>query len=105
MRSIMTFLLGVLFGAGALFLLLRAVPDEPAPSVAAPPPAGSPGVPAAQIEGKLPDAPLVEADLSTLDLPLRPSQDLPPAHRPTSPQPQPARARCWFRYKASKWPP
>lgn len=86
MRSIMTFLLGVLFGAGALFLLLRAVPDEPAPSVAAaPPPAGSAGVPAAQIEGQLPGAPLVEADLSTLDLPLRPSQDLPAADAPPAP--------------------
>jgi murein DD-endopeptidase MepM/ murein hydrolase activator NlpD len=86
MRSIMTFLLGVLFGAGALFLLLRAVPDEPAPAVAAaPPPAGSPGVPAAQIEGQLPGAPLVEADLTTLDLPLRPSQDLPAADAPPAP--------------------
>ena len=85
MRTIMTFLLGVLFGAGALFLLLRAVPDEPAPSVAAPPPAGSPGVPAAQIEGKLPDAPLVEADLSTLDLPLRPSEVLAAADAPAAP--------------------
>ncbi len=86
MRSIMTFLLGVLFGAGALFLLLRAVPDEPAPAVAAAPPAtGAPGVPATQIEGQLPGAPLVEADLSTLDLPLRPSQDLPAADAPPAP--------------------
>ncbi len=89
MRSIMTFLLGVLFGAGALFLLLRAVPDEPAPAVAAAPPAtgapGVPGVPAIQIEGQLPGAPLVEADLSTLDLPLRPSQDLPAADAPPAP--------------------
>ncbi|MCD2516218.1 M23 family metallopeptidase [Massilia sp. G4R7] len=88
MRSIMTFLLGVLFGAGALFLILRAVPDDPAPVVAAAPPpgvSGVTGVPASQIEGQLPGAPLVEADLSTLDLPLRPSQDLPAADAPPSP--------------------
>jgi len=87
MRSIMTFLLGALFGAGALFLILRAVPDDPAPVVAAtaPPPVGAPGVPAAQIEGQLPAAPLVEADLSTLDLPLRPSLDLPAADAPALP--------------------
>jgi murein DD-endopeptidase MepM/ murein hydrolase activator NlpD len=86
MRSIMTFLLGALFGAGALFLLLRAVPDEPAPAVAAAPPAaGAPGVPASRIEGQLPGVPLAEADLSSLDLPLRPSQDLPAADAPPAP--------------------
>ncbi len=86
MRSIMTFLLGALFGAGALFLILRAVPDDPAPAVAAAPPvAAATGVPASQIEGQLPAAPLVEADLSTLDLPLRPYQDLPAADAPPSP--------------------
>lgn len=86
MRSIMTFLLGVLFGAGALFLFLRAVPDEPAPAVAAaPPPPGAPGVPASRIEGQLPAVPLAEADLSSLDLPLRPSLDLPAAEAPPAP--------------------
>lgn len=88
MRSLMTFLIGALFGAGALFLFLRTVPDEPAPAAtaaaSATPPGGS-GVPAARIEGQLPDAPLVEADLSVLDLPLRPSLDLGPGQTPPLP--------------------
>lgn len=71
MRWLMTFLLGVLVGAGGLFIALRAVPDEPAPAVAAVPPAA--GVPASQIEPQLPGPPVVQADLSDVDLPLRPS--------------------------------
>jgi len=71
MRWLMTFLLGVLVGAGGLFVLLRAVPDEPSPAVAAaPPPAG---MPASQIEPQLPGPPAVQADLSDIDLPVRPS--------------------------------
>ena len=70
MRWLMTFLLGVLVGAGGLFVMLRAVPDEPAPSVATAPPAA--GVPAAQIDPQLPGPPSIQADLSEFDLPLRP---------------------------------
>ncbi|VXA96413.1 M23 family metallopeptidase [Massilia sp. 9I] len=71
MRWLMTFLLGVLVGAGGLFVVLRAVPDEPAPVVASTAPPV--GVPAAQIEPQLPGPPTVQADLSDVDLPLRPS--------------------------------
>lgn len=85
MRWLMSFVLGVLVGAGGLFVLLRAVPDEPAPVVAtAPPPAagvpatGVPatGVPATQIDPQLPGPPVVQADLSDVDLPLRPSSEM-----------------------------
>ena len=84
MRSIMTFLLGALFGAAGLFLVLRAVPDDPGPVLAGAPPEGG-AVPATRIEGQLPGAPLVEADLSVLDLPLRPSLDLGPGQTPPLP--------------------
>ncbi|RZA34268.1 MAG: M23 family metallopeptidase [Lysobacteraceae bacterium] len=70
MKWLMTFLLGVLVGAGGLFVVLRAVPDEPAPVVAAAPPAA--GVPAAQIDPQLPGPPSIQPDLSEFDLPLRP---------------------------------
>jgi murein DD-endopeptidase MepM/ murein hydrolase activator NlpD len=72
----MTFLLGVLVGAGGLFVWLRQMPHDPAaaPAVAvntgalpAPPP------PAGGIDGKLPPAPQVMPDLTELDLPLRPA--------------------------------
>lgn len=77
MKWLMTFIVGVLVGAGVLFVLLRAVPDAPAPEVVATaPPVSSPGgVPASQIEGQLPAAPVVEPDLSEADLPLRPTLD------------------------------
>ncbi len=80
MKWLMSFLLGVLVGAGGLFVMLRAVPDEPAPSVAAAP-AG--GVPAAQIDPQLPGPPSIQADLSEFDLPLRPPS---PALGASSPQ-------------------
>jgi peptidoglycan LD-endopeptidase LytH len=71
MRWLMTFLLGVLVGAGGLFAWLRQVPHDPAPTTVAtgslPAPAG-PG-----IEGQLPPAPKVTPDLTELDLPLRPA--------------------------------
>ena len=70
MKWLMSFVLGVLVGAGGLFVILRAVPDEPAPVVATAPPAG---IPASQIEPQLPGPPVVQADLSDVDLPLRPS--------------------------------
>ncbi len=71
MKWLMSFLLGVLVGAGGLFVLLRAVPDDPAGVVAAAPPPAA-GVPAARIEPQLPGPPVVQADLSEFDLPLRP---------------------------------
>jgi murein DD-endopeptidase MepM/ murein hydrolase activator NlpD len=70
----MTFLLGVLVGAGGLFVLLRAVPDDPAPVVAtAPLAAPAAGIPAAQIDPQLPGPPVIQTDLSEADLPLRPA--------------------------------
>lgn len=82
MRWLMTFLLGVLVGAGGLFVMLRAVPDEPAPNVAAAPAAG---VPAAQIDPQLPGPPSIQADLSEFDLPLRPPSPAVGTSAPQSP--------------------
>lgn len=73
MRWLMTFVLGVLVGAGGLFVLLRAVPDDPAPAVASAPAAPVVGVPAAQIDPQLPGPPIIQTDLSEADLPLRPA--------------------------------
>jgi murein DD-endopeptidase MepM/ murein hydrolase activator NlpD len=78
MRWLLTFLLGVLVGAGGLFAFLRQVPNEGAPGApvsgpqtvqhtgALPPPPGP------DINGQLPPAPKVTPDLTELDLPLRP---------------------------------
>lgn len=82
MKWLMSFLLGVLVGAGGLFVMLRAVPDEPAPSVAAAPAAG---VPAAQIDPQLPGPPSIQADLSEFDLPLRPPSPAMSAAGPQAP--------------------
>jgi len=71
MRWLLTFLLGVLVGAGGLFGWLRQFPHEPATVQAAN--TGSLPAPAApDIESKLPPAPKVTPDLTELDLPLRP---------------------------------
>jgi murein DD-endopeptidase MepM/ murein hydrolase activator NlpD len=83
MRWLLTFLLGVLVGAGGLFAWLRQVPHEPGAgsgtavvaantnadtgSLPAPPPPGT------NLEGKLPPPPQVMPDLTELDLPLRPA--------------------------------
>lgn len=74
MNRFMIFVVGVLVGAGVLFVLLREVPDAPSPEVVATEaPLSSPaGIPAAQVEGQLPPAPLVEPDLLEAELPLRP---------------------------------
>lgn len=78
MKWLMTFIVGVLVGAGVLFVLLREVPDPPAPEIAAAaapasaPAAAPAGVPAYAIDGQLPGAPVVEPDLSDAELPLRP---------------------------------
>jgi peptidoglycan LD-endopeptidase LytH len=89
MRWLMTFLLGVLVGAGGLFVWLRQMPHEPAaptaPAVAvntgalpAPPPPGT------TLDGKLPPAPQVMPDLTELDLPLRPAGTDTPATAPAA---------------------
>ncbi|MCC2956277.1 M23 family metallopeptidase [Massilia sp. IC2-477] len=83
MKWLMSFVLGVLVGAGGLFVILRAVPDEPAPVAASTaPPAG---IPASQIEPQLPGPPVVQADLSDVDLPLRPSMSSIPSGSPQAP--------------------
>ena len=74
MKWLMTLIVGALLGAGVLFVLLSDRSGAPAPEVVATaPPLSNPGgVPAAQIEGQLPPAPVVEPKLLDADLPLRP---------------------------------
>lgn len=74
MKWLMTLIVGALLGAGVLFVLLSDRSAAPAPEVVATaPPASNPaGVPATQIEGQLPPAPVVEPNLAEADLPLRP---------------------------------
>lgn len=76
MKWLMTLIVGALLGAGVLFVLLSDDSDPPAPEVVATaPPVSNPGgVPAAQIEGQLPPAPVVEPNLLEADLPLRPER-------------------------------
>ncbi|MDB5933698.1 MAG: hypothetical protein JWQ01_1042 [Massilia sp.] len=76
MKWLLTFLAGVLLGAGGLFVYLRQIPHDAPASVAtasAPallPPAAAPDPMAAS----LPPAPVVATDLTEADLPLRPTQ-------------------------------
>ena len=74
MKWLMTLIVGALLGAGVLFVLLSDRSGAPAPEVVAgAAPLSNPGgVPAAQIEGQLPPAPVVEPNLAEADLPLRP---------------------------------
>jgi len=88
MRWLMTFLLGVVVGAGGLFVWLRQVPHDTAPAVAAN--TGSLPAPATEhnLDGQLPPAPKVMPDLTELDLPLRPGaidQSVAPAQSSASP--------------------
>jgi murein DD-endopeptidase MepM/ murein hydrolase activator NlpD len=72
MRWLMTFLLGVVVGAGGLFVWLRQMPHDAVPGVVAN--TGSlPAPPGPNLEGQLPPAPKVMPDLTELDLPLRPA--------------------------------
>ena len=72
MKWLLTFLAGLLLGAGGLFAYLRQVPhDAPTSTVVV---AGAPN----PLNAALPPAPVVQADLTELDLPLRPApQELP----------------------------
>lgn len=80
MRWLVSFLLGVLVGAGGLFVYLREFADAPDPIVTdggalpADPPTASPA-----------DSPLVQTDLSDADLPIRPA---PQASTATSAAPE-----------------
>jgi murein DD-endopeptidase MepM/ murein hydrolase activator NlpD len=74
MRLLLTFVLGVLVGAGGLFAWLRQMPHEPPAAPAQVANTGAlPAPPGPDIESKLPAAPKVTPDLTELDLPLRPS--------------------------------
>jgi murein DD-endopeptidase MepM/ murein hydrolase activator NlpD len=77
MKWFLTFLAGVLLGAGGLFVYLRQIAQEPpAPVVAAAPAAGPApaSVPAPDpMAAALPDAPMVSMDLTEADLPMRPA--------------------------------
>ena len=96
MRWLLTFVLGVLVGAGGLFVWLRQMPHAPtAPAVAVN--TGSlpaPASPGPSLDGKLPPAPQVMPDLTELDLPLRPAgTDAPPTSAaPAAPAAAPAAA-------------
>lgn len=73
MKWLMTFLLGVLVGAGGLFAWLHQMPHDSVPAVAVSTgslPAPPTGV---NLDGKLPPAPTITPDLTELDLPLRPA--------------------------------
>jgi murein DD-endopeptidase MepM/ murein hydrolase activator NlpD len=77
MRVILSFLLGVLVGAGGLFIYLRQIPQGTVPPVAAvtpaPAPAPAPAAGAAPLAAALPGAPVVPTDLTEADLPLHPA--------------------------------
>jgi murein DD-endopeptidase MepM/ murein hydrolase activator NlpD len=79
MRWLLTFLLGVLVGAGGLFAWLRQMPHEPPAPAQAANTGSLPAPPGPEIESKLPPAPKVTPDLTELDLPLRPSTAALPA--------------------------
>jgi murein DD-endopeptidase MepM/ murein hydrolase activator NlpD len=79
MRWLLTFLLGVLVGAGGLFAWLRQMPHEPPAPAQAANTGSLPAPPGPDIESKLPPAPKVTPDLTELDLPLRPSTAALPA--------------------------
>ncbi|WP_312510523.1 M23 family metallopeptidase [Massilia sp.] len=73
MKKLMIFVVGLLVGAGVLFVLLGRVPDDaPPPEIITADTPATPGVPAYAIDGQLPPAPVVEPDLSDAELPLRP---------------------------------
>jgi len=76
MRVLLSFVIGVLVGAGGLFAWLHQMPHAPAPQAVAqtaPVRTGSlPAPPGPDIESQLPPAPRITPDLTELDLPLRP---------------------------------
>jgi len=76
MRVLLSFVIGVLVGAGGLFAWLHQMPHDSAPQGAVQTAAvhtGSlPPPPGPDIESQLPPAPRITPDLTELDLPLRP---------------------------------
>jgi len=93
MRWLLTFLLGVVVGAGGLFAWLRQVPHEAPATTQAQVQVNTGSLPAPagpDIESKLPPAPKVTPDLTELDLPLRPSVTALPADTGVSSAPAPS---------------
>jgi murein DD-endopeptidase MepM/ murein hydrolase activator NlpD len=89
MRWLVTFLLGVVVGAGGLFVYLREIADAPNPIItdggALPAPPGNPPASAAPATGTTPADRLVQTDLSDADLPIRPAAQA-AAATPASPE-------------------
>lgn len=84
MRWLVTFLLGVLVGAGGLFVYLREIADAPDPIITD---GGAlPAPPAAPAAAAPPDSPLVQTDLADADLPIRPATQA-ATGTPSAPQP------------------
>jgi murein DD-endopeptidase MepM/ murein hydrolase activator NlpD len=75
MRVILSFVVGVLVGAGGLFAWLHQMPQTQPQSQSADARTGSlpPPAPGPTLDGQLPPAPHVMPDLTELDLPLRPA--------------------------------
>jgi murein DD-endopeptidase MepM/ murein hydrolase activator NlpD len=79
MKWLLTFLAGIMLGAGGLFVYLRQIPhDAPGVAVVAPVTTPAPAGSADPLAASLPSAPVVSTDLTEVDLPLRPSaQEMP----------------------------
>jgi murein DD-endopeptidase MepM/ murein hydrolase activator NlpD len=93
MKSLLSFVFGVIVGAAGLFVWLRQIPHEPpppvasaaavstapaAPAAAVPSGEGAAAAPAAAgdaLAAQLPPAPAVDPDLTEADLPLRPATE------------------------------
>ena len=73
MKWLLTFLAGIVLGAGSLFIYLRQVSHEAV--VVAPAPVATPAVPGGVVAdmGAMGKAPVVTTDLTEADLPLRPA--------------------------------
>lgn len=76
MKWLLTFLAGVILGAGGLFVFLRQIPQDapPASTVVLAPAVTAPASAPATVAATLPAAPVVSTDLTEADLPLRPTQ-------------------------------
>ena len=89
MRWLIAFLLGVVVGAGGLFVYLREIADAPNPIItdggALPAPPSDPPAAAAPAAGTAPADRLVQTDLSDADLPIRPASQSTTA-TPASPE-------------------
>lgn len=81
MKWLLTLIIGVLIGAGGLFVYLRQVPHDASPAIvtpgatALPAPVAAPAPnSAAALDSQLPTVPAVAPNLTEADLPLRPTE-------------------------------